>query len=79
MEKLTLDPDTIDPNDIQAARTGGLSAEAIVDAVYVCGLFNAIDRIADALSFDLPPAEAHRRASRFLLRRGYRMPALLAR
>ena len=49
MEKLTLDPDTIDPDDIQAARTGGLSAEAIVDAVYVCGLFNAIDRIADAL------------------------------
>jgi hypothetical protein len=32
----------------------GVSDEALEDAIHVATLFNVIDRIADALGFDLP-------------------------
>jgi alkylhydroperoxidase family enzyme len=57
LEKLTLHPGTIGPDDIRPLRSVGLSDTAIEDAIYVCVYFNIIDRIADSLGFTVPPAE----------------------
>jgi alkylhydroperoxidase family enzyme len=70
--KLTLEPDAIGPDDVAAVRSAGVSDEAIVDAVCVCTLFNTIDRIADSLSFRVPPREESDRIAPQFLARGYR-------
>ncbi|MEO7003515.1 MAG: hypothetical protein ABI068_16960 [Ktedonobacterales bacterium] len=54
LEKLTLTPDDVQPTDVAALRTAGVSDQAITDVIYVCFLFNVIDRVADALDFDIP-------------------------
>lgn len=57
LEKLTLSPADVGPGDIVPLQAAGISRQAIEDAVYVCALFNIIDRIADSLNFAVPPAE----------------------
>jgi alkylhydroperoxidase family enzyme len=57
LEKLTLHPGTIKPEDITPLRSVGLSDTAIEDAIYVCVYFNIIDRMADSLGFAVPPTE----------------------
>lgn len=71
LEKLTLHPDEVGPADVHALRNGGLSDDAIRDAIYVCAAFNMIDRVADAFSFEIPAPDHVRSASKFLLAKGY--------
>lgn len=71
LEKLTLAPESINPADVDALRGAGIGEQGIIDATYVCVLFNMIDRIADALGFAVPADFAHGAASQ--LRRGYNM------
>jgi alkylhydroperoxidase family enzyme len=73
LEKLTLLPEEVTPDDAQALRDAGLTDDAIRDAVAVCAAFNIIDRLADAFSFDVPPPEQVRGAARFLLKKGYEL------
>jgi hypothetical protein len=50
--------------------------------MYVCFAFNLIDRVSDALGFDLMDEEGYRRGALNLLKFGYELPAplrLLAR
>jgi hypothetical protein len=42
--------------------------------VYVCALFNVIDRIADALDFAIPTEAEFTKGAPLLLRAGYRLP-----
>jgi alkylhydroperoxidase family enzyme len=83
IEKLTLMPEdprsmaeragdlrTVAP-EVAAARAAGVSDEALNDAIYVCALFNLIDRVADALGFDVPASFAAGAAGQ--LKRGYKM------
>ena len=42
------------PEDIAGLHQAGLDRQAIEEAVYVCFLFNVLDRLADALDFELP-------------------------
>jgi alkylhydroperoxidase family enzyme len=72
LEKLTLSPDEVGPEDVRKLREAGLSNEAIRDAIYICAAFNVIDRIADAFGFEVPPPDHTRNAARFLLKVGYR-------
>lgn len=51
---LTLMPNEFSEKDLAPMRTAGVSDEAIADAISVCALFNIIDRVADALGFDVP-------------------------
>ena len=53
-------------------RQAGVSDSALRDAVYVCALFNLIDRVSDALDFAIPPPEGFRKIAKALLRFGYR-------
>jgi alkylhydroperoxidase family enzyme len=73
LEKLTLQPDHVTPADAQAARDAGASLEALEDAVVVCGVFNVIDRMADALGFEIPEASTFSIGAWYMLLFGYRV------
>lgn len=72
LEKLTLTPDAIGPDDVAVLREIGLADEAIADAVHVCAMFNIYDRLADALGWEVPAnPEFWAKQGRFLLETGY--------
>jgi hypothetical protein len=52
-------------------RAAGVSDQALLDAIAVAALFNTIDRIADALRFDVPPPEAFAARADRMLATGY--------
>lgn len=82
IRKLTLAPDQVGPSDLRTVLDAGVTEDAVTDAVYVCFAFNLIDRVSDALGFDLMDEKGYRRGARVLLRAGYQLPAplrLLAR
>jgi alkylhydroperoxidase family enzyme len=54
LEKVTVTPADITPDDIRPLRAQSLSDRTIQDALLVCTLFNIIDRVADALDFAVP-------------------------
>ena len=53
--KLTREPWTCVQEDIERLRGLGLKDEDILDAVSVIGLFNHVDRVADALGITVNP------------------------
>ncbi len=53
--KVTREPWTCTGEDIQRLRGLGLKDEDILDAVSVIGLFNHVDRVADALGITVNP------------------------
>lgn len=82
VRKLTLAPEEVGADDIWATLDAGVSEDGVIDAMYVCFAFNLIDRVADALGFDLMDEEGYRRGALNLLKFGYKLPAplrLLAR
>ncbi|MYE90948.1 peroxidase [Candidatus Poribacteria bacterium] len=52
-EKVTVAAYTVQPSDLDLLRSHGLDDETIFDVVEVVGLFNSINRIADALGIEL--------------------------
>jgi alkylhydroperoxidase family enzyme len=71
IEKLTLTPAEIKPEDMAALRAEGISDAAIEDAIHVTVAFNIIDRIADALGFEIPTSDGFANMADVLLKRGY--------
>ncbi len=49
----------------------GVSPEGVRDAIYVCALFNIIDRIADALGIEALPEDKVERGAQFIVDQGY--------
>jgi len=72
IEKLTLTPSTFSTSDCRGPKAVP-SRQAILDAIYICAGFNIINRVADALDFDMPPARAFAGITWFLLTFGYRL------
>ena len=72
LEKLTLNPAGIGPDDVAPLRAAGLTDEEIEDAIHVCALFNVINRVADSLGFDEADAKGYQAGARRLLASGYR-------
>lgn len=72
LQKLTLSPAEVGPADLEPVRAAGVGDGAIADAVYVCALFNLIDRVADALAFRVPPADSFAAAAPMILQVGYK-------
>jgi alkylhydroperoxidase family enzyme len=70
LEKLTLSPQAIQAADVAALQAAGISQQAMREAIYVCALFNLIDRLADALNFAIPPNWTA--GAQTLLKRGYK-------
>jgi alkylhydroperoxidase family enzyme len=75
LEKVTLSPEDVGPAEAALPRQAGVSHSALRDAVYVCALFNLIDRVSDSLDFAIPSPEGFRKGAKALLRFGYRQPA----
>lgn len=71
LEKLTWEPHNIGTGDVSPLRAAGLSDAAIEDAIHICAGFNIINRIADALDFELPTPAGLVRSTEILLTRGY--------
>jgi len=71
LEKVTLHPAEVKPEDIVPLLNVGVSKQAIEDALTVCALFNMIDRIADALDVTVPSAKEFALTGERLLEHGY--------
>lgn len=71
VEKLTLRPDELGPEDAAAVRAAGVSDGAIVDAIHVASLFNMIPRLADALGWDVPSWDSFLARADAMLASGY--------
>ena len=72
LEKLTLSPREVNADAAAAVLSAGVSPEALEEAIAISALFNLIDRVADALGFEVPSEKALARSARMLLRYGYR-------
>jgi alkylhydroperoxidase family enzyme len=71
LEKVTLHPAEVTPEDIVPLLDAGVSKQAIEDALVVCALFNMIDRMADALDVAVPSAQEFALTGDRLLKHGY--------
>jgi alkylhydroperoxidase family enzyme len=76
LQKLTLHPQQVTAADIATMRSSGVSEQAIEEAIYVCFSFNVMDRLADALDFDIPTAQQFKKGGRFLYKLGYKVTSL---
>jgi alkylhydroperoxidase family enzyme len=54
IEALTLRPDELTREHVEAAYSAGVSRDALRDAATICALFNMITRLADSLGWDVP-------------------------
>ena len=72
LEKLTLSPGDVVPEDVTPLRAAGVSDQAIADAIIICANFNVIDRISDSLDFEVPSAKGFADAAPMILKRGYK-------
>lgn len=72
LEKMTLNPGDLAPSDVEPLRAAGLSDDEITDAIHICSAFNLINRLADALGWEMQEDVAVRRFSEMLLTRGYK-------
>lgn len=71
LEKMTLRPRDLTPENARAVLRAGVTPRDLTDAIAVASLFNIITRYADALGFAIPTADEFDRAGDMLLKRGY--------
>jgi alkylhydroperoxidase family enzyme len=73
LEKLTLKPDEVSPEDVLAMRRAGVSDAGIEEAIVVCAAFNIADRVADTFDYVPPSPEQAARFGEMRLARGYKL------
>jgi uncharacterized peroxidase-related enzyme len=71
LEVLTLRPQEFGPAQLAAAQAAGVTDDGIRDAIHLCAIFCTINRVADAVDFAVPDADARKADAKVLLRRGY--------
>ena len=79
LEKLTLRPDELGPDDAAAVRSVGVSDQALRDASTVCALFNMIVRLADSFGWDVPTWDSLTARAPAMLEGGYSFAAMRQR
>ena len=72
LEKLTLLPAEVGPEDMAPLRAAGLTDEEIESAVHICANFNIINRVADSLGFNTVTREVYQGSAKRLLKVGYK-------
>lgn len=71
LEKVTLTPNDIGAEDAAQLEAAGVSNKAVQEALYVCFIFNIMDRLADAFDFYLPSEQGHKKTGKMLHKMGY--------
>lgn len=71
IHKLTLAPESVGVEDVDAARRAGVDDAQIEEAIHICGAFNMIVRIADTLGFEVPDTSPGSGYGEAALKRGY--------
>jgi alkylhydroperoxidase family enzyme len=71
LAKVTRSPSDVTAADAKAVLDAGVSRKAIQEALFVCAMFNLIDRLADAFGFAVPDEGAFRATAKMLVRFGY--------
>lgn len=71
LEKVTLTPAEVTAADARALLGAGVRADAVRELLYVCFLFNVLDRLADGLDFELPSERTKARMSFLAEKLGY--------
>src|SRR4029079_6965433 len=79
LEKLTLRPEELRPEDAAAVRSAGVSDQALRDAATLCALFNMIVRLADSFGWDVPTWERLTARAPAMLEGGYVITAIGSR
>lgn len=69
LDKLTRHPDAVTPADVEPLRRAKITDEAIEEALHVCGVFNVMNRLANAFDFEQEPNQS--RMGKILLKMGY--------
>lgn len=71
--KMTLDHDSLGPEDVRTVLRAGVSKPAIGEALEVAFLFNVYDRLADSMGWEVPPVVGgyYQVAAKRLLKHGY--------
>ena len=73
LKKFTAGPEELSADDFSRAREFGVSDDDMEDALHVAFAFNTINRIADALGFDIPDATGFQQSANILLRFGHKV------
>ncbi|MDP9219095.1 MAG: carboxymuconolactone decarboxylase family protein [Actinomycetota bacterium] len=77
LEKMTLSPQALSSADIVPVRAAGVTDTAITDALYICFLFNVVNRLANALDFQWKTDADRMKLAAGLNRIGYHVPEFL--
>jgi uncharacterized peroxidase-related enzyme len=77
LEKVTLSPDDVGPGDIEPVRAAGVSNAAIADALYLCFMFNAVNRMANAFGYAWADEAEALKVAAILNRTGNQIPGFL--
>lgn len=74
LRKMTLEPDSLTPDDARAVLSSGVDKQALTEAIHVAYLFNVYDRLADTMGWHVPDRSTgyYQTAAQRLLTRGYR-------
>jgi len=79
LERVTRTPDELRPGDVARVRAAGVSASGVADALYICFVFNTVNRLAGAFGYDWATEVDRVRLAAGLNRIGYRIPGFLLR
>ena len=71
LEQVTLAPEQVTAEHARAALASGVSRVALAQALDVLFAFNVMDRLADAMGWEVSTPEEFRKWGVFLLKRGY--------
>ena len=71
LEKNTLDPAEVTSEDAREVLEAGVPPEGIEELLYVCFLFNVLDRLADAFDFEMPSEKGGSRIGFLAYHLGY--------
>jgi alkylhydroperoxidase family enzyme len=71
LEKLTLRPEQVGPEDVKPLLAAGISPDAIREALHVLFLFSALNRWSDSLDFERPLGDDYQPSGKFLFEKGY--------
>ncbi len=72
LDKLSKNPTGIETADVERTLDQGVSPTGLETAVHIAAVFNVINRVADALGFDIPSASLLAKEAENLLKRGYK-------